>query len=270
MVVNKEIIKHIPKLSCFGLDFSVFSKNDLEQYSKFIIMENRHAVFYGYSLGTIPLFKKYESLYFYCNSADLLVIDGEQMYWMLKLFKHKVSYKISIPNLVNALLKIADSNNYSVMMLGANERKLRLAEKNVLKKYSNINLIRGINGFFNREKAHDIMDEIKSKKPNILLIGLPSPEKEQLSIKFRERSVANVIIPCGGMIDVLSGQVNQSPKIIKSMGLATPYRILQEPRKLLGLNVWLTYEILFKIIPVMVYKYILKKKEYNIINLYRS
>lgn len=253
----------------FGLKFSTFSKEELIQNIHDIIVGQEKQIFYGYSLGTIPLFKSYTNLYEYSNSADLIVTDGEQMFWLLKLFGYKIKYNLSIPYLVDLVLEQANLHGYSVMIIGGSEEIKNKAGKNLKVKFSGIKLHSGINGYFNDSDEEKIIEEINQKMPNILLIGISSPKKERIAFEWKNRLNTNIIIPCGGMIDIIAGKTKVSPKWIKKLGLATPYRVLQEPRRLLLLNIWLTYEILFKIIPVLLYMKLTGNKNYNISNLYK-
>ena len=71
------------------------------------------------------------------------------------------------------------------------------------------------------------------------------------------------------MIDVYSGLTNQTPKLLKKLGLATPYRVIQEPKRLFKLNAWIFYETVFKLIPIALYhRYILGKRSFNMIDIY--
>ena len=60
-------------------------------------------------------------------------------------------------------------------------------------------------------------------------------------ISYKQEIDTRIIILCGGMIDVLAGKTKISPPIIKRLGLASFYRVFQEPRRLIisRLNIYI-------------------------------
>jgi N-acetylglucosaminyldiphosphoundecaprenol N-acetyl-beta-D-mannosaminyltransferase len=129
-----------------------------------------------------------------------------------------------------------------------------------------------MDGYNYNEK--EVINKINEIQPNILLVGLPSPQKEIFCKKNEHFINANVIIPCGGVIDVLSGKVRYSPKIVKKMGLAFIYRFLQDPKRFFNRYLIGSFEIIFKLIPYCFFKRLITKNNssaipdfYNINNI---
>ena len=141
-------------------------------------------------------------------------------------------YDISIPNLVLLLLDLADKHKWNVYILGAIDEVNTNAINNIKKKYKSIGLVCGRNGYIKEKEEIEIISEINTMNINILLIGMPSPQKERIAHEWKDRLDVNIIVPCGGMIDVLSGATSITPPFIKKVGLAAIYRLIQEPRRL--------------------------------------
>jgi len=117
----------------------------------------------------------------------------------------------------------------------------------------------GIDGYFSKSDEPDIVKKINNINPDILLIGISSPKKELFADKWRNRINAPIIVPCGGMIDVLAGKTKITPRFVKNIGLAWFYRFIQEPRRLFGpISQWLP-TFMFKILPSMLYATLFKK-----------
>lgn len=266
---NLHLLKHLDNIDFFGLKVSVFNKVELLEYCNNIIFYKQSKVLYGYSLGTIPQFKKNPELYSLSNNFDVLVTDGRLFYLLVKSFGFKLKLDLSIPEMVRLVLTNANINHHSVMLLGATKKLNERAAVNIHLNYPNISIIEGIDGYFPTEKEHDVINIINEKQPNILLIGMPSPRKEKLAQLIKDQAKANIIIPCGGMIDVLSRKTLQTPRILKKLGLASPFRVAQEPKRLFFRELYFNYEILCKILPSLLYNtLILKNKDFFIPGIY--
>jgi UDP-N-acetyl-D-mannosaminuronic acid transferase (WecB/TagA/CpsF family) len=63
------------------------------------------------------------------------------------------------------------------------------------------------------------------------------------------------------MIDVFAGKVKLTSPILKKLGLATLVRVIQEPKRQLGLNLWLSYETFCRIIPKTLWETKIKKNK---------
>jgi len=239
----------IEQLDFYGLKVSDFELEELHDYYDKTISNSNTIVCYGYSFGIIPFFKKYRDLYSIINSFDINVTDGTHFYWFMNYLGFNLRTFLSIPFMTIDALEYANRNGKSVLLLGADSVTNKTATNNLRERYPNIHFFKGQSGYFDEKEEVPIADYIKNCKPNILLIGISSPKKERFAFKYREQLGSNIIFPCGGMIDVFSGKVKLASPILKKVGLATFIRIIQEPRRQLFLNLWLTYETLGKIVP---------------------
>lgn len=254
----------------FGLKVSNFSVNELYKYYDDVIEVSKTIICYGYSFGIIPFFKVYEDIYRIINSFDINVTDGTQFYWFMRLFGYKLKTFLSIPFLTIKTLEYANNKNKSVLLLGSDASTNRIATKNLKIKYPNIYFSDGMDGYFSEAEENNVVNYINCKKPNILLIGISSPKKERFAYKYKNELNANIIIPCGGMIDVFAGKVKLASPFLKKIGLATLIRIIQEPRRQFWLNIWIAYETFFRIIPKTIYEVKLKgNKNFTIPSIYR-
>lgn len=261
----------IEQLNVYGLKVSNFKLPEVEELFSSTIKKQESIVLFGHSLGYITLFKKYPDLYPIINSFDLMVCDGTQFNWYCLINGFKLKTVISIPNITNFTLEYANANNLKVLLFGAKKEINKKATENLQKKYPNIKMLEGINGYYEKDKELDIVKQIQDQEPHILLIGISTPIKENFVYKYKAQLNSNIIIPCGGMIDVYSGYTKQSPAWIKKIGLATPFRIMQEPRRLFLPHTKMVLDIFFKILPITFFnRVILRKKDFNIIIKYMN
>lgn len=245
----------IKKKDLFGLMISIFSEEQLYRYFESIFESNKSHILYGYSVGLFPYLKKYPEIIEYSNTFDLMVTDGKIFYLLAKMNNVPVEYNISIPRMVIELLKIANEKGLKVLLFGAEKSINKKATENMRQKYPDAKIIDGIDGYFNKNEEQIIKDKILTISPDILLIGMHSPYKESFAFKNKNNLNCKVIIPCGGMIDVLAGKTKITPKWIKSIGMAWFYRLLQQPVK----RFKITSHFIFLFFKVLFAKNVLKK-----------
>lgn len=189
-------------------------------------------VFYGYSLTVIPKIKDFPDLLTLSNTFDVLTADGKGLYLFARLFGVRLPDHLSIPDMTQYAIEYCAQNGKDLLLFGASEAVNRKACEQVSQQYPGMGSIRGINGYFSSDKEEAILAKIAEAKPDVLLIGISSPMKEALASRLRECLHGTIIIPCGGMIDVLAGVAKREPLWVKKASLAWLYRFVQEPRRL--------------------------------------
>lgn len=219
-------------LNFFGLKVSSFSKSELVEYIVNCFNTKSSHVFYGYSLAVLSYLKKFPNYYNVTSKFDLIVTDGRLFYLIARFFKIKLKYDISIPSLTFLVLDIANSFGLNVYLLGSTSQNNCAAIKNVKYKYSKLNSVSGRDGFFTIDEEESVIKEIVKARPNVLLIGMPTPYKQELAFRLKKGLSNCIIIPCGGMIDVLAGKEKLTPPILKKIGLASLYRHIQHPKRI--------------------------------------
>jgi N-acetylglucosaminyldiphosphoundecaprenol N-acetyl-beta-D-mannosaminyltransferase len=248
----------------FGLPVTALTYESLKIWVlDSIIAKNKRSV-YGYSLYSIYAIRKMPEIFMLGRNADIFLTDGRPFFWLCKLFKVPVIDGISIPQFVIEVLKIADENHFSVMLLGATERVNIQAVKNTALEYPNIVNIVGRDGYFNDDNVDKIIENINTVCPDILLVGMSSPKKEKFVFNNIKKINARVIIPCGGMIDVLAGKTKMTPNWLKKIGFAFLFRIIQEPRRLLFDRLKMIGFIFVDFVPRLVINLICGKDSFSI------
>jgi N-acetylglucosaminyldiphosphoundecaprenol N-acetyl-beta-D-mannosaminyltransferase len=245
---------NIEQYNFLGLKISIFNKISLISYLQKTVENSKKIVCFGYSLGYIPLFKKYPSLYNYCNDYDLMVTDGRFFYLLAKFLGVPIQFDISVPFFSKLIMELANENGYSIMIIGSTAEQNKKATENIRLKYPGAIIYEGYHGgVFSEADQKLTVDKINNCKPDILFIGVSSPKKEEFASKWKDRIDAKIIVPFGGVIDGLSGKVKLASPLLKKVGLAAFIRVFQEPRRLLKSRLILFYEIVFKIIPITIW-----------------
>lgn len=256
----------LEKVKFLGLSISIFEKIELINFITKNIINNEQKIYYGYSLGAIAYLRKHPEIYYYGEKSDVFVTDGRIFYILAKKQGLKLKYEISIPNFVFLTLELANENKWSVFLLGSEEETNKNAQKKIKELYPDIPHINGHHGYFKQSDQDSLLNEINRHRHHIILIGMSSPHKEKIALMLREQTKVNIIIPCGGMIDVLAGKTNLTPNWAKKIGLASLYRLLQEPKRLFKRYFFIYTYLFFSFFPKYLFFVIIKgDKNYSVL-----
>lgn len=258
------------EIDFYGLKISVFDKEQLEKEIVSTINNNLKKIYFGYSFGYIPLFREFPELYYYPNKYDIMVTDGRLFYLFAKFMGAPLKFDISIPFMSQLIMELASNHRFSMMLIGSSIETNLAATEYIRNKYPNAIVYNGHDGGMFSEEDNELTVEIINKvAPDILFIGVSSPKKEVFATIFKDKLNVKIIVPFGGMIDGLGGKVWLTPLWLKRLGLATVVRVIQEPKRILLLNLWFTYETFCKIIPITIFQVLIKRnKKFTIPSIY--
>jgi N-acetylglucosaminyldiphosphoundecaprenol N-acetyl-beta-D-mannosaminyltransferase len=79
-----------------------------------------------------------------------------------------------------------------------------------------------------------ILQKIEAAKPDLLLVAFGNPKQELFLAMHRERLKVPVAIGVGGSFELIGGFLKRAPNWMQTTGLEWVYRILREPRRLMG------------------------------------
>ncbi len=189
------------------------------------------------------------------NSADLLTMDSFVLYYAARLFRKPVKEPVNATRLVFDFLKVAQNKPYRLYFLGAEEDILFKAVKNLKAQYPGINIVGYHHGYFDFENDKDVIYDIKEKKPDILLVAMSSPLKENFVSKNLDKMNVPVCIGVGGCVDVIAGKCQLAPFWVSKLGLEWFYRFIQEPKRM-----WKRYTVInIKFLGLLVKEIFLRK-----------
>jgi len=187
---------------------------------------------HGLNAASIVEAIKNEELRAVYNSSQLINVDGYSVVLALRFLCFNVPERVACPDLANDILTLAEENNFSVYFLGASEENLALAIKNLLVQHPNLSIVGYHNGYYIKDKETDIVETISSIRPDILLLGMTSPQKELFAYKYQFVLNAKYILGVGGFFDILAGKIKRAPPWIQNIGMEWFYRFAQEPRRM--------------------------------------
>ncbi len=169
------------------------------------------------------------------NEADLVVADGSWLVRAVRFLGGIIRERVAGIDLLLDMLNLCKEKGYSVYLLGAKEDIVISAKKRLEDKFPGIRILGFHNGYFNTEEEVMILEEIKSLKPDLLVVGLGMP-KQEIWINRHKDLPVKLAIGVGGSFDVISGDIPRAPYWMQVIGLEWFYRILKDPKRIKRLS----------------------------------
>ena len=87
-------------------------------------------------------------------------------------------------------------------------------------------------GYLGSGDTESVVAEVRRTRPQILFVGMPSPQKEYWLAANLARLGAPFAMGVGGSFDVFAGAVTRAPQWMQRTGFEWAYRFYQEPAKM--------------------------------------
>lgn len=170
------------------------------------------------------------------KNASLILTDGKPLIWISKLYKNPIKEKISGSDLFPLLCEMAAKKKYKMYFLGAAEGVAAKAAENLKVKYPGLQVVGTYSppfGFENSEREMDkIESQIKSVKPDILIVGLGCPKQEKFMYHYSKQLEIPISLGLGASLDFEAGSIKRAPRWMADHGLEWLFRITQDPKRL--------------------------------------
>jgi len=187
---------------------------------------------WGISVPLFALVRQFPEIVHFTEEFDIIVADGAGIPLFGRLLGQRIRAHIGLPHLAQEMIKLAAKKGYRLLLFGATPEVNAEAQQHILEKYPSLNLCQGIDGYYSPEAEASIAQRIKELNPDILLVGMSFPKKEEFLLRWKGLMQVPVSVACGGYFDVLAGKTKLAPKFAERMALSWLWRFAQEPRRL--------------------------------------
>lgn len=165
------------------------------------------------------------------NSANLLTADGIGIVYASKIlgtpiYKRASGYDISLK-----LMELLAGSGKTFYLFGASPMVAETAKEKLLIKFPGLSISGTHDGYFDKQEEKKIIEDINSKKPDVLFVCLGSPKQEKWIYENRDKLKTRVAMGLGGCLDVYAGNVKRAPDIFIKLGLEWFYRLIKEPKR---------------------------------------
>lgn len=165
------------------------------------------------------------------NAAELVVPDGAGTVWAAHHLGYEMPERVAGYDLAQELMKKAPSKNRKIYFFGSAPGVAEKAKLKAEELYPNIKIVGTRNGFFTEADEPQIIADIKSAQPDLLLAALGVPKQEKWLAKYKDELNVPVSIGVGGTFDVMAGVMKRAPKWMQRAKLEWLFRALLQPKR---------------------------------------
>ena len=172
------------------------------------------------------------------SESDFLVPDGKPLIWASRFLGTPLKEKVSGSSLFFELCKLAVEHGYTIFLLGAAPGVARMAKHKLEANFKGLQISGTYSppyGFENNpSEIENINSILRNSKTDILVVGLGSPKQEYFIHENKSKYQIPLSLGLGASIDFAAGIKVVPPNILKNIGLAWLWRLIEEPRRLAG------------------------------------
>jgi|GEM_PF-379584 len=162
-----------------------------------------------------------------------LFADGIGIKLAGKILGKPVRDNVNGTDMLPLLCEMAESNGYSMYLLGAAEGVAETMKTKLVLKYPRLKICGFRSGYFDHDKDSDIViREINDSRPDILLVAFGAPLQEKFIRKHAQKIEASVLMGVGGLFDFYSGRIARAPYWMRQLGMEWVFRLMKEPRRM--------------------------------------
>lgn len=117
-------------------------------------------------------------------------------------------------------------------LVGSKQEVIEATVAKLKEEFPGINIVNYRNGYINSdEEKQSLLDDIATKKPDVVFVAMGSPKQELLMEEMSERHPA-IYQGLGGSFDVYTGRVERAPKWWVDHNLEFAYRLIKQPSRI--------------------------------------
>jgi N-acetylglucosaminyldiphosphoundecaprenol N-acetyl-beta-D-mannosaminyltransferase len=169
------------------------------------------------------------------RQADLVAVDGYGVEVALRKNGHPAPVRVAGIDLVKDLLVFCATRGMTVFCYGGGLKTVDCLPEVIRRRWPGLKLGRICDGYEARLSRSQVEQELSECQPQLLLVGLGSPQQELFLAQMLPRLAGTVGIGVGGALEVLAGRRREAPFWYREHGWEWLFRMVQQPRKIAGM-----------------------------------
>jgi N-acetylglucosaminyldiphosphoundecaprenol N-acetyl-beta-D-mannosaminyltransferase len=166
------------------------------------------------------------------SSCALVNADGQSVVWASRVLGRPLPERVAGIDLFMALLQLAEDRGYGVYFLGATEEVVLEVVERARREHPRLCISGWHDGYLQSGDSDVVVAHVSEHHPQILFVGMPSPQKEYWLAENLERLGVPFSMGVGGSFDVYAGRAKRAPAWMQRHGLEWLFRFVQEPTRM--------------------------------------
>ena len=220
------------KLKIFGVEINDASINEVKSEINLFLSSGQPHLITTVNPEILLKAKKDPGYKRILNSSKLSLADGVGIIYASSYLNKKIKNRMTGSKLIELLAEVAAKKRKSLFLLGARNDIADKAGKKLSKKYPNLKIAGTSNGTVSGRdlSSQEIINQINSVKPDILLVAFGAPKQEKWLYKnLIYFTSVRIGVGVGGAFDFLAGKVTRAPRYLRKMGLEWLWRLIRQP-----------------------------------------
>jgi len=168
------------------------------------------------------------------SSSDLVYCDGYGVRLAARLIGLTVPHRMTGADWIWGVAALCQESGRSLYLLGSDPGASAEAAEGLKRWYPELEVSGTHHGYFGLGTPHSerVLEHIAEVKPDILLVGMGTPQQELWVERNHDRIDASVVWTVGALFDYVSGRVPRAPHWISDNGFEWIFRLVVEPRRM--------------------------------------
>jgi N-acetylglucosaminyldiphosphoundecaprenol N-acetyl-beta-D-mannosaminyltransferase len=168
------------------------------------------------------------------QASDLVYCDGYGVRLAAKVIGLPVPHRMTGADWIWGAAALCEESGRSLYLLGSDPGASADAAAALQRWYPRLDVRGTHHGYFQLGSPHSerVLEHIAEQKPDILLVGMGTPQQELWVDRYIERIEASVVWTVGALFDYLAGRTPRAPHWIADHGLEWVFRLAVEPRRM--------------------------------------
>jgi N-acetylglucosaminyldiphosphoundecaprenol N-acetyl-beta-D-mannosaminyltransferase len=168
------------------------------------------------------------------KSSDLVYCDGYGVRLAAKLVGLAVPHRMTGADWIWGVAALCQESGRSIYLLGSEPGSSSQAAEALRRWYPRLDVQGTHHGYFEIGSPHSerVLEHIAEHRPDILLVGMGTPQQELWVDRYLDRIDAGVVWTVGALFDYLSGRTPRAPHWISDHGFEWIFRLVVEPRRM--------------------------------------
>lgn len=171
------------------------------------------------------------------NSSFLTTPDGMPAVWICRARGHATVERVYGPDLMLQLFIEGRRRGWTHFLYGGREGVAEALKARMERRFPGTRIVGTYCPPFRdltEEEREELIERVNQLRPDIVWVGISTPRQDCFMAEMLGRLDTAVMIGVGAAFDFHSGRIRQAPTWIQDAGLEWFYRLLHEPRRLIG------------------------------------